>query len=211
MAMRAALAVLLAVCATLVEAAAQGPGAPPGRRRPIALKVDEVAPSAVIQLLRDQQCAAVSFIGVARTRTISLDLHGVAVGEVLQEIAKWAPGYRAETINGRDVLYPATPPFQTVLDGIEIRELPRVEACDRYLERLRKEVPAFADLAAPVVYGDSRHPIYSTKVSLRPRGRVIEHLVDLLGPDPNVYFEFDKAPSGVPALSFERVKCGGPR
>jgi hypothetical protein len=186
------------------------PGAAPARPGPIDLRVEHVAPSAVIQLLRDQQCAAVSFIEVAHTGTISLDLRGVAVGDVLQEIARRAPAYRGETIDGRDVLYPAAPAFQTVLDGVEIREMPRVEASIRYLERLRKEVPAFAELAAPLVIGNAEHPIYTTKVSLRPRGRVIENLVDLLGPDPRVYFEFDKAMSGVPELSFERVKCAAP-
>jgi hypothetical protein len=208
---RAALAVLLPVCATLAPAAGEAPGSPPPRQRPIELRVEQVAPRAVIQLLRDQQCAAVSFIERAPAGAISLDLHGVAVGEVLQEIAKRAPGYRAETIDGRDVLYPARPEFQTVLDGVEIQATPRLEATDRYLERLRKEVPALAELYSMVVIGDSRHPIFGAKVSLRPRGRVIEHLVDLLGQDPKLYFEFGKAMSGVSELIFMRVSCAAPR
>ena len=185
------------------------PAAPP-KLGPFDLKTGTVPVKAVIQLLRDQECSPVSFIDVAHSAPISLDLRRVTAADVLRRIAQSNPGFRAETIDGRDVLYPARPEFQKVVDAVVIQSTPRWDASIDYVDRLNKEVPAFADLVSPFVFGDSRHPILSDRVSLRPKGRVIEHLVDLLGEDRALYFEFTRAMSGVPELLFQWVNCAGP-
>jgi hypothetical protein len=178
---------------------------------PFDLKVEDVPVHAVIQLLRDRECSPVSFIDVAQPTPISLDLRRVTAAEVLRQIARSNPAFRAETIDGRDVIYPARPEFQKVVDGVVIQSTPRLDASYDYLDRLRKEVPAFANLASPFVLGDSRHPIFSDRVSLWAKGRVIEHLVDFLGQDRALYLEFTRAMSGVPELFFEWVSCAGAR
>ena len=202
----------IAVAATAPRAASARP-APPKLPNlgPFDLKVDNVSVLAVIQLLRSRECSPVSFVDVAHPAPISLDLRHVTAAEVLRQIAKSTPAYLAETIDGREVLYPATAEFQKVVDGVVIQSMPRLDASYDYLDRLNKEVPAFANLAAPFVLGDSRHPIFSDRVSLRAKGRVIEHLVDFLGQDRALYFEFITAMSGVPELNFEWVNCAGAR
>ena len=189
----------------------RGEGAGPVTKplRSIEITVQGASATAAVQLLRRQACAPVSFIAAARGGTVSLSVRGATVAEVLRQIAAQDPTYRAETIAGREVLYPAAPEFQVALAGIDIASTPRLEASYRYLERLRRDVPAFSTLAPPMVIGDSRHPIFSQKVTLRPTGRVIEHLVDLLGQNPDLYFEFGKAMSGVPELDFDMVNCAG--
>jgi hypothetical protein len=186
------------------------PAAPP-KLGPFDLKMDGVPVKAVIQLLRSRECSPVSFVDVADPTPISLNLSRVTAAEVLRQVANSHPGFRAETIDGRDVLYPATPEFQRVLAGVVIQSTPRLDASIDYVGGLKREVPAFAHLAAPFVFGDTRHPIFSDRVSLRPKGRVIEHLVDLLGQDPALYFEFTRAMSGVPELDFDWVSCGESR
>ena len=202
----------IALAATPPRNASARPASPQlPKLGPFDLKVDNVPLHAVIQLLRERECAPVSFIDIAQPAPISLDLRRATVAEVLRQIAKSNPVFRAETIDCRDVLYPARPEFQKVVDGVVIQSMSRLDASYDYLDRLNKEVPAFADLVPPLLFGDFRHPIYADHVSLRAKGRVIEHLVDLLGEDRALYFEFTRAMSGVPELFFEWVSCASSR
>ena len=202
----------IAVAVSAPRAASPLPVSPhrPEPRR-FDLKVESVPVSAVIRLLRERECSPVSFVDVAHPTPISLDLRRVTTADVLWRIAMSNPGFRTETIDGRDVLYPARPEFQRVVDGVVIQSMPRLDASYEYLDRLNKEVPGFAEMGPPFVNGDSQHPILRDRVSLRPKGRVIEHLVDLLGQDRALYFELIRAMSGVPELNFARVKCAGAR
>jgi hypothetical protein len=173
----------------------------------VTLKVRAALPSAVVQLLRAQACAPVCFIASGSDRLVSLDLQEATVRDVLADIARQDPTYRAETISDKDVLYPARAEFQRVVSGIDIKDAARLDACYVYLKQMRPEVPALSNLAAPFVVGDHTHPIFSTKVSVRPRGRVIEQLMDLIGADKKLYLEFGRAMSGVPEMLFQWVKC----
>ncbi len=173
----------------------------------ISLRVSDPSPEAVVALLRAQHCAPVSFISTHSLRTVTLDLQGVSVEEALRQIAVQDPTYRSDVIDERNVLYPAGPEFQHVVRNVEIADVPRLDASYRYLDRLGREVPAFSNLVAPVVFGDSRHPIFSTRVSVRRVGRVIEQLVDLLGEDRSLYLEFGKAMSGASELAFRKLAC----
>ena len=174
------------------------------------IRVENVPVSNVVQFLRAQQCASVSFIEAAQAGRVSLDLQQVTVEEVLLNIAKQNPAYRSESIRGRDVLYPVAPEFQAILDHVAIQSKTRQAAVELYVDVLRKEVPALSNLVPPILFGDERRPMYSDVVSLRERGRVIEHFADLLGQDKTLYFEFIKARSGLPSLVFGRLPCAAP-
>jgi hypothetical protein len=175
--------------------------------RRVDLRLENAPLSAIVQALNSGSCAAVSFIAATPEGKASVEAHGASVMEVLSDIARRCPGYRAETVAGRSVLYPISPEFQIVLAGIEIQSKPRQEALEEYVNLLRKRVPALAELTPQALIGDDRHPIYSASVSLRPKGRVIEHLIDLLGQDQALYFEFIRAYTGVPMVRFSRVHC----
>jgi hypothetical protein len=173
----------------------------------IDIKVDKVPVSIVAEYLRTHKCAAVSFIDSGQRSVVSLDLRDATIEEVLSKIAAQSSTYRNESIAGRDVLYPTAPEFQATVDNVDIQHQPRQEATELYVDLLRRAVPAFPRLVPPVLFGDNRMPIYTDKVSLRPKGRVIEHFVDLLGEDHSLYFKFIKARSGLPSLEFERLSC----
>jgi hypothetical protein len=173
----------------------------------VDLRLENAPVSAIVQLLHSRSCAAVSFIAAAPEGKVNLEAKGASVSEILSKIVQSSSGYRAETIAGRSVLYPVSPEFQMVLDRVEIRSKPRQAALEEYVDLLRKRIPALATLTAQWLIGDDRHPIYSDLVSLRPEGRVIEQLVDLLGQDQSLYFEFVEARSGVPMVRFSRVHC----
>jgi hypothetical protein len=173
----------------------------------IDLSVIKVPVSVVVRDLRSHGCAAVSFLDTGQQGVVTLTLKGATVTEILEKIAAQNPAYRSEVISGRDVLYPAAPGYQAFVDDIYIQDQARQAATERYVEMLERTVPAFADLVPPVLFGDDRMPIFSDKVTLRPRGRVIEHFVDLLGQDRSLYFGFIQARSGLPSLVFDRVHC----
>jgi hypothetical protein len=173
----------------------------------IDMNVDKVPVSIVVEDLRIRECAAVSFIDSGQRSIVSLNLRDATAEEVLSKIAAQSSTYRSEKIAGRDVLYPAAPEFQAIVSNVDIQRQPRQEATEIYVGLLRRTVPALSGLIPPVLFGDSRMPIYSDKVTLRPRGRVIEHFVDLLGEDHSLYFSFVRARSGLPSLDFERLSC----
>jgi hypothetical protein len=197
---------LLPLSCFLVNGLMVSAASPPGVQR-IDLQLTNAPVAAIIEVLHSRACAAVSFIAASPDDKATVYAQGASVVEVLADIARSNPGYRAETIGGRSVLYPVVPEFQTVIDRIDIQSKPRQEALDEYVDVLRKRVLAFATLGPQPMIGNERHPLYSDPVSLRPKGRVIEHLVDLLGQDQALYFEFTRAYTGVPVVSFSRVHC----
>jgi hypothetical protein len=173
----------------------------------IDIKVDKAPVSTVVEYLRTRECADVSFIDSEQRSVVSLNLRGATVEEVLSNIVAQNSAYRSENIAGRNILYPAAPEFQAIVENVDIQRKARQEATELYVDLLRRAVPAFSRLVPPVLFGDNRMPVYSDKVTLRPKGRVIEHFVDLLGEDHSLYFRFIKARSGLPSLDFERLPC----
>jgi hypothetical protein len=88
----------------------------------IDLEIADTTVSAVIDVLRATYCAAVSFIPAPRDQRLRVALHGASVERVLRELAARNPAYRYERIAGRDVLYPVAPEFQTVLQGVRVKD-----------------------------------------------------------------------------------------
>ncbi len=175
----------------------------------IDLDLPETTVPAVVAVMRERYCAGVSFIPAPGDQRLSLAVHGGSVEQVLQEIAAQKPVYRHETIGGHDVVYPATPEFQAVLGGVDVRQTGRFTAIYKYLPQLKTAVPFFGRLAGPnmVSFGGPELAFFSQPVSVRERGRVIDQLVDLLGANPRIYMTFVTAPSGVPAMDLGQVEC----
>jgi hypothetical protein len=163
----------------------------------------------VVDMLRRDHCAAVSFIEAREKQSVTMTLRHVSVLAVLAEISARIPAYRFEVINGRAVLYPSTAEYQTIVSGVNITKVRRFDAADRFIAHLRRTTPPFAGLALPsrgyLTLGPS--PFFDEPVSLRKEGRVIDQFVDLLGHGSRVYFEITKAPTGVPAFGFGQVMC----
>jgi hypothetical protein len=196
-----------AACPGLAIAALTASASPPVRVQSISLHLENAEVPEIVDLLHSRYCAAVSFVPAVPPGAATVDAADATVPEVLSQIARSNPAYRSETIAGREVLYPATPEFQIVVDHVDVKSKPRLDATGLYLDLLRKEVPAFSQLWPPFMIGNPRHPVYSDVVTLRARGRIIEHLVDLLGQNERVYFEIIEARSGVPVVVFEQLRC----
>lgn len=173
----------------------------------IDLDLPETTVPAVIAMMRERYCAGVSFIPAPGDQRLRLAVHGGSVEQVLQKIATQKPAYRLETIGGHAVVYPASPEFQAVLGGVDVRETGRFAAIYKYLPFLKAQVPALARLAGPNMFGNLDLPFFTQPVSVRERGRVIDQLMDLLGANPRIYMTFVTAPTGVPAMDLWEVQC----
>jgi hypothetical protein len=196
-----------AACPWIAMVALTAPASPPPAVQSITLHLENAAVPEIVKALRSRFCTAVSFVPAVPPGTATVEAAGATVPEVLSQIARSNPAYRSETIASREVLYPATPEFQVIVDHVDVKSKPRLDAAGLYLGLLRKEEPAFSQLWPPFMIGNPRHPVYSDVVTLRVRGRVIEHLVDLLGQNERVYFEIIEARSGVPAVFFTQLRC----
>jgi hypothetical protein len=115
----------------------------------IDLEITDTTVPAVIGILRTTHCAAVSFIQAPGDQRVTLALRKASMDRVLRELATQQPAYRYEMIAGHHVLYPASPEFQAVVRGVQIKDMERFPAADKYLLSLRKAVPALARLAGP--------------------------------------------------------------
>jgi hypothetical protein len=181
----------------------------PGASPRIDIEAHGATTAAVIAQLRGAHCVPVSFVEVESGQHLDLSLHQVTAPEVLQKISATISAYRFEAIRGRLVLYPTRPEYQAIVAGVDIAQQPRFGAASKYIETLRHAVPSFSKLASPgfltLALGPS--PFFDEQVTLRPKGRVIEHFVDLLGRAPRVYFNIAPAPTGVPAFSFDETSC----
>jgi hypothetical protein len=64
-------------------------------------------------------------------------------------------------------------------------------------------VPELERLVGGVVRGDPDAPVHADRVSLSPGATVLEHLVELLGDDPDLVFTVEPTEDGRLVLHFE--------
>jgi hypothetical protein len=161
----------------------------------------------VVADLRDHYCSPISLIMCGgKSGLVDDSVLGETVDSALKSIANQSGCYEFEAIDQRFVLYPTGSEYGHTLKGVEIKQLPRIEATDAYVGLLRTNGYFPGLVSAPIV-GDDRSPVFRDKVSLRTTGRVVDQLIDLLGNDGRLYLEVLIAPSGHPYINFDRVKC----
>jgi hypothetical protein len=123
-------------------------------------------------------------------------------------------GFRRAWIRDREVLYPDDAAWEARVTGIQIERVPRYEAAESYTEEARRQVPDLARLLIGALKGDPRSPVYSDPVSLSSEASVLEHLVELLGDDPELVFVIEPGGEDRLLLHFERApvapSSGGP-
>lgn len=120
--------------------------------------------------------------------------------------AKSGGRYRWVRAGRRYVVYPDEPAWDIIVRGVNILGRPRIDAAASYLDAVRAQVPALADIVGPGVIGDPRAPLYSQTVSLTQEASVVEHLVQLLGDAQNVAFLIERTGGGRRVMRFERVQ-----
>jgi len=160
-----------------------------------------------VRSLRDRFCSPVSFIVRRGEDELVEDVAlGATIGDALSAIAHQTAHYKLELINDRYVLYPVEPEYGRAVEGVAIEQLPRIEAADAYVNLLRAR-NIFPDLVSAPIIGDDRAAAYRDKVTLRPAGRVIDQLIDILGKDQSLFMEIFYAPTGRPYIVFGNPRC----
>lgn len=74
----------------------------------------------------------------------------------------------------------------------------------RYVDWL-KRLPEFETFLAPGFRGNTSAPIFSELVSISGKGRIPEHLVQLLGENQKAVVSIVRAPSGVKILMLDQI------
>jgi hypothetical protein len=117
-------------------------------------------------------------------------------------------GLRWRRIGARFVLYPDDDVWERPVSGIDISDVGRADAAAAYTAEVARMVPGLERLVGGIVRGDPRAPVYSDRVGLSPEATVLEHLVELLGDDPDLVFTVEPADDGRLVLHFERAGAG---
>lgn len=184
--------------------------APPGGSSPAFMDRLFKPPARILGL---QELAAwlrregvpLSFLERPEPSAIALDPGGEAktLRSLLEREVREA-GYDYEVIGDRLVVFPAGDLYRTTVSNVRISGTPRLEATDRYLETLARDVPELGEWIPPIMKGDPEAPIYGERVSLSARASVLEHLVELLGRDESLMFSLIRWRDGRRYLLFER-------
>lgn len=164
--------------------------------RPVTVRAFRGTAVELAELLHGQG-VPVSIIQSPVDPTIDLDERRIGVQALLEKVVRMTGVYRLESIDGRLVLYPPTLPFDREMKAVRIEGEPRFGAAVYYLRLVRERVPELPLIAGPgmATFGPTGYtPLYDDPVTLKPDARIIDHLVQLFGPNRNLYFVVRKDP-----------------
>jgi hypothetical protein len=156
---------------------------------------------ALINRLQDQGLP-LSFIDSFAGEEFAAQTREQSVRILLRDLVERFPVYRCQVIDGRVVLFPQTEDrrYEATVGGLEIEGVPRYPAARQLVQHFNKSVAGLHDLVEPLLAGIAEAPVYTEPVSLARSGTVLEHLVQLLGENPKVFFVITRAKSGLPIL-----------
>jgi hypothetical protein len=158
-----------------------------------------------VRLLREVRRMPVSFIQADEEPGGIEPKIGNDIEATLDALIAQAPIYRWSNVSGHYVLYSRDPIWDAEVDGIEIINLPRLEAGTQLVTQLRTKAPELGSLSEPPMMGDPRSPVYTEIVSLPRNGSILQHLVALLGTDLQTVFTVERTLFGDRVLHFGRV------
>ncbi|HKG62318.1 MAG TPA: hypothetical protein VKB05_21335 [Pyrinomonadaceae bacterium] len=164
------------------------------------------AMSHFVRTLREIQHLPVNFIQAdERIEVLEpvVDVHDEIEG-ILDALIALAPIYRWSNLSSRYVLYPRDAIWDTQIGGIQITDVPRLNAATQFVTQVRSRLPEL-NLSEPPMLGDPRSPVYTQPVSLPSSGSIVQHLVALLGVDPRIIFTIEPSSFGDQVLHFGQV------
>ncbi|HME37177.1 MAG TPA: hypothetical protein VKF84_18240 [Candidatus Sulfotelmatobacter sp.] len=164
------------------------------------------AVSRFVCMLRDVRRMPVNFIQADDRIERSAPESGEHLEAVLDGLTMQAPIYRWSKMAGHYVLYPRAAVWDAQISGVQITNVPRLDAGTQFVARVRTMVPELADLSEPPMIGDSRSPVYQQTVSLPHNGSILQHLVALIGPYPQIIFTIERTIFGDRSLHFGQVQ-----
>jgi hypothetical protein len=178
--------------------------------RPVSLQDLSGSTTKSINVLRHKYGVPVSFISVAdeKPQTVQFgDEERLMLREALDQFVRTREGYTYSLAGDRLMVYPKPGPFEKVISGLDIKNVPRLEATVAFLEHLKRTDPECGSLIPPGIMGDPRAPLYTDPISLPNEATVLEHFAALLGDNPNVVFSILDGPrSGTRLFVLDQVK-----
>jgi len=187
-----------------------GPGRASARQWVKTVRILDISPARIdvaeaIESLRRDYHAPISFIDGGDGAQVSLHVQDRTTSGVLAQILRQNRAYRLAEVNGRWVVFPNRPGFQAVIEGVQIVDVPRLQAADRYIGYLKGHIAGFEDLVGTISKGNPEAPLFTTPVTLPRRATVLQHLVALLGDDPSIAFSIRQTRSGKYVFFLETV------
>ena len=107
--------------------------------------------------------------------------------KLLEQLLAQAHDYRCTIIENHIVVYHEEPALHETVDNVSIFQQLRGQAARSYIEYISHKISAFQGLSV-FLGGALESPIFDEKVTLAPNAIVLEHLCQLLGKNPNVFF-----------------------
>lgn len=162
-----------------------------------------------VNVLRHKYGVPVSFISIPneKPKTVEPRHEELTLRRALDEFVQTRDGYTYRVVGNCLVVYPKSGPFDRVIGGVDIRDVPRWEATRAFVEHLKRTGAEFGNLGGPPIKGDFRSPVYAGRVSLREEATVLEHLAALVGDHSNVTFSIlDRRRSGTRVCALEQVR-----
>ena len=158
-----------------------------------------------IKSLNEDLGLPVSFIeGEDAGSPFELKADGMSVREILREMMSDSPEYRCAIVDDRVVIFGEVAGIHEKIQNVDIVNIPRARASRAYLKKVAKEVTALSDLDF-LFGGIVDSPTFGDQVTLTREATVLEHLVQLLGKDEDVYFWIRRASTGSRYLTLGSV------
>lgn len=149
-----------------------------------ALKVDRASVDTIVTRLRELHHVRLSFVDAGEEKLASVSAKDGTLKEILDQLVQQTQRYSYAALNGHVVLFPSTDVFRTPVDVDGLSPSGRYNTAAAYVSSIRSKIPALVNWWGPIAAGTSpQHSVFADRVTLRPRGTVIEHLVDLAGED----------------------------
>ena len=158
-----------------------------------------------VRELRGAGGVPINFIRADEEVEVSARMDDAGADEALARLVAQTDRYRWERVEGRYVLYPADDVWRSVVSGVDIKQVPRLEAASLYADIVRGQISALGDWAGPVQKGETRSPVFTDRVSLSPSASVLVHLIELLGTDERLAFTIERGRAGPRVMHFERL------
>lgn len=161
----------------------------------------------LVEFLREKRKLAVNFVHFPNEHSVPI-LLGERVNDMIGQLETAGGEYRHRIINGRLVVYPASSALEDTvqLPAGQFQNVPRYSTRSAYVMWLREHYSAFATLQPPPSIGSVMGLATDEHISLTPRATVLQHLVELLGSNPQRVFTVEpNAALRAPILNFRLI------
>lgn len=146
----------------------------------------------LVKLLREERKLPVNSVYLPNEHPVPI-LPTQPVSDMIGQLETESGEYQHRIINGRLVIYPLSSALEDTvqLPPGQFQNVPRFRTRSAYVVWLRDNHPAFSTLEPPLSIGTGTGAGTDERISLTPRATVLQHLVELLGNNPQRVFTIE--------------------